>query len=194
MADNWIVTVDGQGYGPYSLSQMEVFIGEGRVVPQSLVSRPGSGFAVPANEDPVLALLFVPSSERATAEALPGNSAPQETAKKFGRQQRQEESAGERANIVIIADIKSHSIHGIEEAIFNLGQAYPLLPQVWLLTTDKSAYTIRRLLTPYLGKLDVLFVIDATHDTAAWANFGPEPDSRIRRMWAKPDETERRTG
>jgi len=29
----------------------------------------------------------------------------------------------------------------------------------------------------------MLFVIDATNDKAAWFNFGPEVDARIRKIW-----------
>ena len=35
------------------------------------------------------------------------------------------------------------------------------------------------------GKLDMLFIADATHDKAAWFNFGPEADSRVRRIWQR---------
>lgn len=192
MADNWIVTVEGQAYGPYPLEQMQAFIAEGRLIPQSLVSQPGNELFGPAGEDPVLGPLFGGGIPRAAAESQTEIRAVRAPAQKFGRHE--EESPGERSNIVIISDIKSRSIHGLEEAIFNLGQAYPVLPQVWLLTTGLSANTIRGQLVKHLGKLDVLFVVDATHGTAAWANFGPEPDSRIRRMWARADETERKAG
>lgn len=190
MADNWIVTVDGQSYGPYPLDKMQAFITEGRVIPQSLVSQPASGSSCPASEDPVLGPLFGAADTPSSAECRIENPAVRAAAQNFGRHQA--ESPSERSNIVIISDIKSRSIHGLEEAIFNLGQAYPLLPQVWLLTSGLSVNTIRGQLAKHLGKLDMLFVVDATHGTAAWANFGPEPDSRIRRMWAKPDETERK--
>ena len=46
---------------------------------------------------------------------------------------------------------------------------------------------IRNVLVQQLGKLDVLFVVDATRDKAAWFNFGPEADARIRRNWARHD-------
>jgi hypothetical protein len=35
-----------------------------------------------------------------------------------------------------------------------------------------------------LGKIDTLFVIDATRNKATWFNFGPEADARIRRVWS----------
>jgi len=29
----------------------------------------------------------------------------------------------------------------------------------------------------------MLFIVDATHNKAAWFNYGPENDARIRRIW-----------
>lgn len=34
-----------------------------------------------------------------------------------------------------------------------------------------------------LGKIDTLFVVDATRNKATWFNFGPEAEARIRRVW-----------
>ena len=103
----------------------------------------------------------------------------------FGRSK--DEGSGEPAHIVVIADMKSRSIVGLEEEIYRLGQACPLLPQIWLLRTDQSVNAVRNHLVQQLGKLDVLFVVDATNNKAAWFNFGPEAEARIRRIWSKDD-------
>jgi hypothetical protein len=42
---------------------------------------------------------------------------------------------------------------------------------------------VRNSLVQKLGTLDTLFVVDATHDKAAWHNFGPDADVRLRRLW-----------
>ncbi len=111
---------------------------------------------------------------------------------KFGRSDADGKS-GERARFVIITDMKSRSIQGVEEEIHKMGSAYPLLPQVWLLMSELSVNSIRNLLTPQLGKLDMLFVLDATHDKAAWFNFGPEADTRIRKLWIKEQPLSRQS-
>jgi hypothetical protein len=113
-------------------------------------------------------------------------------AQKFGRSDADGKS-GERARFVIITDMKSRSIQGVEEEIHKMGSAYPLLPQVWLLMSELSVNSIRNLLTPQLGKLDMLFVLDATHDKAAWFNFGPEADTRIRKLWIKEQPLSRQS-
>src|SRR5258706_173934 len=69
-----------------------------------------------------------------------------------------------------------------------LAPAYPVLPQAWIVSSEASVNAIRNALVQKLGKRDVLFVVDATHNRAAWFNFGPEADARIRRIWSRtPD-------
>lgn len=184
MSASWIVNVDGRAYGPYTDAQMAAFAAEGRLAPQSLIARAGEDAFRAASEEPELARLFghpePPAANVQTPQAEPGSV--------FGRNRDEGQKHGERAHIVVIADMKSRSINGLEEEIYKLGQAYPILPQVWLLRTDQSVNTVRNLLVQQLGKLDVLFVVDATNNKAAWFNFGPEADARIRRIWSRGTE------
>ena len=84
--------------------------------------------------------------------------------------------------------MKSRSITALEEEIFGLGQAHRFGPQAWVLSSEASINTIRNALVQKLGKLDTLFIADAAHDKAAWFNFGPEADIRIRKLWSRPVE------
>ena len=183
MSDFWIVSVSDKAYGPYTTPQMEAFAAEGRLGPSSLVARAGETEFRAAGEEPEFSALFQPSkmAPLARAEAMQ----PDEPAavQKFGRGDA--DARGERARFVIIADMKSRSIQGLEEEIQKMGPAYAVLPQVWLLVSDMSVNTVRNLLIQKLGKLDVLFVVDATHDKGAWFNFGPEADARMRKLWIK---------
>ena len=95
----------------------------------------------------------------------------------------EETRTGERGRFLIVADMKSKSISGLEEEILNLGPAYSLMPQIWILISDQSINGVRNALVPKLGKIDTLFIIDAAHNKATWFNFGPETDARIRRVW-----------
>jgi hypothetical protein len=85
--------------------------------------------------------------------------------------------------MLIVADLKSGSIAKLEEEIATFGQSVAILPQAWLLASESSVNAVRNRLVQQLGKLDVLFVADASNDKAAWFNFGPEADARIRRIW-----------
>ena len=182
MADSWFISVQDRSYGPYSEAQMESFVGEGRLAPYSLVARAGETQFRPAGEEAALSSLFTVT---AVPAAIAAPMAPQEhaAAQAFGRHD--EQPAGERSHVIIIADMKSRSITGLEEEIYNLGPAHPILPQVWLVAADLPVTAIRNLLVQKLGKLDMIFIIDATHDKASWFNFGPESDIRIRRIWSK---------
>jgi len=209
MSDSWTISVGGRVYGPYSLQQMHDFQAEGRLAGYSLVARSGAEQFYPAHEDDALAPLFAapdegnaePAAERTietlaeTPQETPAADAGPYTAPhRFGRSEQDVSSGPSR--YVIIADMKSRSITGLEEEIFNIGPAHRFMPQAWVLTSDTSLNTIRNRLVQKLGKIDTLFIVDAARDKAAWFNFGPETDSRVRRMWSRPQEyagTERRT-
>jgi hypothetical protein len=157
----------------------------------SLVARSGVDLYRPASEDADLVLLFqaaapVPSpaqpSARPTFFTAEGDIGQQS----FGRHE--EEGSGVRTHYIIVADMKSRSISGLEETIFNFGPAYPILPQAWVVSSEMPINAIRSALVQKLGKLDMVFIVDATHNKAAWFNFGPEAESRIRRVWQKASE------
>jgi hypothetical protein len=195
MAESWTISVGGRVYGPYSLEQMQGFHAENRLADHSMVARAGEEQFHPAIEDSALALLFQPASETAAAEpvvaAEPVASEPAQP-HRFGAR------AGNDgpAHFVIVADMKSRSITGLEEEIFSLGQAHRFGPQSWVLSSEATINTIRNALVQKLGKIDTLFIVDAVHDKAAWFNFGPETDTRIRKMWSRPTDfsgTEKRS-
>lgn len=186
MAESWYISVQERAYGPYSVGQLEAFVGEGRLAPYSLIARAGETQFRAAGDEAALSFLFQAPAPAPTAVAAP--MAPQEpaAAQAFGRHEGQ--ITGERSHIIVIADMKSRSITGLEEEIYNLGPAHPILPQVWLVACELPVTAIRNLLVQKLGKLDMIFIIDATHDKASWFNFGPESDIRIRRIWSKIQE------
>jgi hypothetical protein len=198
MSETWTISVDGRIYGPYTAEQMQAFQSEGRLAVHSLVARAGEEQFHPAGEDAELGALFPaqPHNEiqvqspapqlHPAAEPIP--SAPH----KFGGAETA--PSGERNRYVIISDMKSGSITGLEEEIFNLGPAHRFMPQAWILSSEVSLSTIRAGLVQKLGKLDTLFIVDAAHDKAAWFNFGPEADIKVRRLWSRTPDTSRKTG
>ena len=177
MTGSWTISVAGQAYGPYSTEQMRAFAAEGRLARQSLVASAGEAVFGRAVDQPELAPIFQTSAipaEGAVAQRL------QREQKEFGRA---ETGGGERSHMLIVADLKSGSIARLEEEIATLGQSIAIFPQAWLLASEASVNTVRNRLVQQLGKLDVIFVADASNDKAAWFNFGPEADARIRNIW-----------
>src|SRR5258707_4044379 len=192
MSDNWTISVAGQSYGPYTVQQLQAFVAEGRLAPHSLVAPAGNTQFRAAGSYPVLVRLFasagpMPSATGKFVTAGGVESDEDMISPTFGRST-DEPRTGERARYLVIADMKSPSISGLEEEIFNLGPAYALMPQAWLLISDQPINHIRNALVQKLGKMDVLFLVDATHNKAAWFNFGPEADTRIRRVWTAQHE------
>lgn len=175
MSPSWTIRANDRSYGPYTLEQMRNFVGEGRLAPHSLAARDGGTTYKPASDDPDLAILFRPAPQRPaffTAEGDLGRTREEPEATPFNR-------------FIVIADMKSRSIAGLEEEIYRCGQATPLLPQAWLMVSEKSLNALRNTLIQKLGRIDMLFIVDATNNKAAWFNYGPEADSRIRRVWQK---------
>jgi hypothetical protein len=182
MSESWTISVGGRVYGPYSIEQMRAFHAEGRLADHSLVARAGEDQFHGASEDPALAAFFQPAAAPQAAPAAPAQAETPAGPHKFGADT---EQTGERTHYVIIADMKSRSITGLEEEIFNLGPAHRFMPQAWVLSSEVGINTIRHALVQKLGKIDTLFIVDAAHDKAAWFNFGPENDARVRRMWTR---------
>ena len=180
MTDSWTISVGGRVYGPYSLEQMRGFHAEKRLASHSLIAREGQEQFCPAGEDPQLSLLFQLAAD------------PPELPKSFGT--RFDSDGGAPGHFVIVADMKARSIIGLEEEIFALGVAHRFGQQAWVLSSEASINTIRNALVQKLGKTDTLFIVDAAHDKAAWFNFGPEADTRIRMIWSRQsDQTAAKT-
>jgi hypothetical protein len=185
MAETWTISVGGRVYGPYTLEQMQAFRAENRLADHSLVARGDEEQFHPASEDPALAPLFH-TDQRHEAENAPASEPAQPH--RFGARAEMETDQSGPSRFVIVADMKSASIAGLDEEISKLGPAYRFSPQAWVLSSEAPINIVRNALMQKLGKIDTLFIVDAANDKAAWFNFGPEADIRIRRMWSKPVE------
>jgi hypothetical protein len=176
MSGAWTINSGGRVYGPFSADRMRSFVPEGRLAASSLVARENSSDWHEAGGEPELADLF----------SVPANSiqdTPPEKAATATVAMSSSESP--RSQFAIMADLKSHAGTKLENAIAALGPAYRLLPNMWIVSTDQTVSAVRNRLVQELGKSDCLFVVDASRGKAAWFNFGPEADVRIRRVWQK---------
>lgn len=193
MAETWTISVGGRVYGPYTLEQMQAFRTENRLADHSLVARAQEDQFRPAGEDPTLAALFRADRPH-DGENDPAGEPAQP--RRFGARPEMESEPSGPSHFVIVADMKSGSIAGLDDEILRLGQAYRFGPQAWLLSSEAPINVVRTALVKKLGKLDTLFIVDATRDKVAWFNYGPEADTRIRKMWSRPVEfsgTEKRS-
>jgi hypothetical protein len=179
----WTINVDGRVYGPYSAERLRSFASEGRLAPTSLIAQDGSSEWREAREAPEFCDIFTQAPREiprvgapvAVPQNAPVSSAPVNA----------DVPEGKLALFTIVIDIKSHSPGGFERAITSLGSAHRLVHNVWILSTTQTVNAVRNRLVPELGKTDSLFVVDASRGKAAWFNFGPDADVRIRRVWQK---------
>lgn len=171
MTDRWTISAGGHVYGPYTFQEMGHFASEGRLAPFSQVAPEGSPDYKAAGEFGELTTLF---AEKGTGE---GTNSPAVST--------QESDDTVLSRYVIIAEMKSRSIAGIEKAIAEFGTYYPLTHQAWVLVSEVSLNIIRNALMQQIGNVDHLFIADTTHNKAVWFNYGPEAESRIRQTWLK---------
>jgi hypothetical protein len=178
MASTWTIKANDRCYGPYTLEQMRGFATEGRLAPHSLVASDNAGRFAPAHEYEALAALFrpaAPAPQRPVFFTAEGDLGAAYAVR--------EPEPATQSRFVIMAEMKSRSIAGLEQEIQRCGQAIQLMPQAWLLASDMTVNALRNTLIQRLGRVDMLFIVDATNNKAAWFNYGPENDSRIRRVW-----------
>jgi len=199
MIGTWTINVSGRVYGPFTSERMRSFVGEGRLAPHSLIARDGSTDWHEARDEPEFSEVFAHRGARAPAMANTANGAPttaaapqpapsraaQPSASPALHANASESVEHQIAHFAIVADLKAQSVGNLEGAINSLGPSYRLTHNVWIVSTEQTVSGVRNRLIQELGKSDSLFVIDASRGKAAWFNFGPEADARIRRVWQR---------
>jgi hypothetical protein len=195
MSHTWTISAGGRVYGPYTAERMQGFVAEGRLAPHSMIAKDGVELHTPALSDPEIAPFFKNIEVREKPADMPAQAPrtyfekPAQTAEtvqpRFGRGEAEPQTA---SRFIVMADMKSNSLSGLEDEIQGLGLTCMLVPQTWLLTSELSISEIRNRLIQKLGKLDTLFLVDASNNKAAWFNFGPESDAKFRRIWQKAQE------
>jgi hypothetical protein len=207
MIGAWTINVSGRIYGPFTSERMRGFVGEGRLAPHSLVAREGSSDWHEARDEPEFSDVFAhrghassspapepkvaapaPQPAAAPQPMQPQMSAPVPQAPQPQAHHANGVAAGDHvaAHFAVIIDQKAvATASNLESAINSLGHSYRLTNNVWIISTEQTVSAVRNRLVQELGKADSLFVIDASRGKAAWFNFGPEADVRIRRVWQK---------
>jgi len=163
----WRIKAGDQIFGPYTGHQLCQFKTEGRLAAHSLVARDGATLSEAnwhtAASDTVLGALF-----RTTAAAAPV----------FGQRN---EPGGSK--FVVIIELKGGHSTELEAALASLGRAFRVSSNLWLVSGNHTVGGLRNHISQYLGPMDWMLVIDATHGRTGGFNMGPEADAHIRRVW-----------
>lgn len=195
---SWYVQVQNQNYGPYTDDQMQAFVGEGRVVGQSLISNdPNRGFfhaeqyenfglwsgtqRVAAAGGGGAAYAYTPSPAQTQSTPHPAVTAPTPSIQPTDHA-RQASSV-----FLIMAEITSEGSMGFLQALQGFGTAERISNTVWLLRSAASVEQLRNSLSQSLTRQDRLFILDSRANKTAWFNIGADLDHRIRDLWQDED-------
>lgn len=191
--DQWYVQFDGLSYGPFSHAQMQGFVGEGRVVANSLISPdPARGYfqasAFPIYNQWTAAQRDTPQPEimLPTAGQTQQMSVTQHEPVQYAMGQSQQPATLQAPSptvLLVMAEIRSAQGMPFLQALQTHGPAQRIGDTVWLLRSTVSADNLRASLSQTLSKQDRLFILDSFHNKTAWFNIGADMDQRIRDLW-----------
>ncbi|RIJ14953.1 GYF domain-containing protein [Henriciella mobilis] len=160
----WRVLVHGTTYGPYTLGQMQSFVRERRIGPESRVSGAATDEFLAAHEHDALRSLF-------------------ESGGRHG-----DDADNEPANYLIVTRLNGTGKMQIIGALNRLGKFAEVMPGVWTLRSRARQARVRERLQATIGPGDQVMISNATTGRLAWLNLGPESDVHIRRVWDAPLE------
>ena len=174
---SWRVSVGGKVYGPYSHTQMEGFVAEGRIAAHSIVASGDTGPWLAATDDPQLASLFLRNVSREM------DARPRIKTQPVVEHLAVTDAKQHGFNFIVVADIKTRSGYGFERELSKLGDSFRLSMTVFMLHSDFPIAQVRNALVQHLGKTDSLLVVEANQSKSAWFNLGPQAEAHIRRVW-----------
>lgn len=154
----WRVLVQGTVYGPYTLSQVQTFVGERRIGANSRVAEGESNDFRAASEHAGLRALFETGETRADAEDV-------------------------AANYLVIAKLSGTGQMQLMGALNRLGKFAEVMPGVWALRSEAKQSRVRERLQATITTGDQVMIANASTGRLAWLNLGPEADVHIRRVW-----------
>lgn len=157
----WHVLVNGTVYGPYTLGQMQGFIGERRIGPGTQVAEGDGGAFLPAEQ------------HRPLIPAL----------KDMHLSSTKAEPSAEPSNYLIIAKLTGTGEMQLISAINRLGKFAEIMPGVWALRSSVKQAKLRERLRQTVTSADQVMIANASTGRLAWFNLGPEADVHIRRVW-----------
>ena len=181
IAPYWQIKNGDKVLGPYTFGQLRSLAQQGRAVQATLACPIGKRDWQPMSEIEAFKDFFTYSENTSSTEPEPEAPAKPQGPKKRLVQ----ETTDSIANFILILELKGASRDRLSEKIVQLGRANEVFPDVWLLSAPLTVGAVRNALTPFLGPMDSLFVVDASHDKLAWFNLGPQMDSKIRSVWKK---------
>lgn len=158
----WWVQVQGKAYGPYSPTQIQAFLAEGRVKPHTPVSlEPESGW-------------------RSAQEAGLTNPGQPTLSSPIGADPDQD---ARLANMIVWADLPSGGEDHVDTTLEQFGARARIGRDLWVLRTTHPAAVIRAAIADGLAAGERFLVVDANRGRLAWSNLGLDAEASLRRVW-----------
>jgi hypothetical protein len=194
---SWFVQVQNQNYGPYTDTQMQAFVQEGRVNGSSLLTNDvnsgffnASGFDVFkywSGEQQIAVSGGGPRAYQPTpiapAVATPVHQSPLITPQAVHRAPEGQAQPSPSSVFLVMAEINSEGTMAFLQALQRFGQAERISDTIWLLRSQASVEQLRNALSQTLNRQDRLFLLDSRANKPAWFNIGADLDHRIRDLW-----------
>ncbi len=180
---DWWIRAGERVYGPFASERLPPFVREGRLTPETAVSRDEAGPWLAAGVHPSLGALFEPAAPR--ERAAPPAAAPVGATSE--REVRTPTPAPERpeAALLVFAELADAREPAFHAALGRLGRVARARPGVWLLRGRVEAAGLRNALSQALGEGESLLIAAADGRDAAWFNLGGEADRALRGLWSE---------
>lgn len=156
----WRILVADVVYGPYTMGQMQSFLRESRLSPQSIVAMGDGGAFKPASEQAGLAKLFREHENETARQAV-----------------------AEPANYVIIHKGPKEARHAVVETLNTIGVFVEVMDGVFLINTDLKTTDVRDVILQECDEADRVLIINADQSRLAWHGIGDDISAHIHAVW-----------
>ena len=178
---DWWIRAGERVYGPFASERLPPFVREGRLTPETAVSRDEAGPWLAAGVHPSLGALFEPAAPR--ERPAPPASAPAVTPPE--REVRALSPERPETTLLVFAELADAREGAFHAALGRLGRVARARPGVWLLRARLDAAGLRNTLSQALGEGESLLIAQADGRDAAWFNLGGEADRSLRALWSE---------
>ena len=160
----WRVFANGQTYGPYTLGQLQAFIADKRLHPNSQVAKGDGAPILKAGDVKQLQAAF----QDQKAHTLSPQAAPQSA-----------------SNYVVFAKLSADHEPALVEVLNRLGTFADVMTGVYVLRSTLKLATVQKAIRMDISSETPVLIVNASTDRLAWFNLGPEADDHLQHVWDK---------
>lgn len=166
----WRVLIKETVYGPYTLGQLQAFVSEDRIIPQTRLARgDGAPFVAAETIRELRASLYEKYFAKPKTEDSP--------------------KANAAHNYIIISRLNGTGESTLVRHLNTLGSFGEAMPGVYVLRSLIKLSALQKNLKALTHESDKLLIVDASSNRLGWFNLGPEADIHLSAIWDKKMDT-----